>query len=82
MNNFNLSQNQMDMLLAMAGKKMGTDPEKLKQQMQSGQMDGILNGLSPAQQNQISALINNPAAIEQFVANPKVQQLLRGMMGK
>lgn len=82
MNNFNLSQNQMDMLLAMASKKMGTDPEKLKQQMQSGQMDGILNGLSPAQQNQISALINNPAAIEQFVANPKVQQLLRGMMGK
>ena len=72
----------MDMLLAMAGKKMGTDPEKLKQQMRSGQMDGILNGLSPAQQNQISALINNPAAIEQFVANPKVQQLLRGMMGK
>ena len=49
-NNFNISPDQMDSLLALAGKKMGKDPEKLREQMQSGQMDGILGGLSPAQQ--------------------------------
>lgn len=82
MNNFNLSQSQMDALMNMAGKKMGTDPQKLKEQMQSGQMDGVLKGLSPNQQAQINNLMNNPAAIEQFMSNPKVQQLLRGLMGK
>ena len=29
-NNLNLSQDQMDSLMQMAGKKMGTDPQKLK----------------------------------------------------
>lgn len=43
------------------GKKMGKDPEKLREQMQSGQMDGILGGLSPAQRAQIQGFMNNPA---------------------
>ena len=32
MSQFQLSPSQMDALLAMAGKKMGADPKKLKQQ--------------------------------------------------
>ena len=62
-NNLNLSQDQMDSLMQMAGKKMGTDPQKLKEQMQSGQMDGILKNLNPNQQAQIQNLMNNPAAV-------------------
>ena len=81
-NNFNISPDQMDSLLALAGKKMGKDPEKLREQMQSGQMDGILGGLSPAQRAQIQGFMNNPAAVQQFLGPPKVQQLLRGLMGR
>ena len=81
-NNLNLSQDQMDSLMQMAGKKMGTDPQKLKEQMQSGQMDGILKNLNPNQQAQIQNLMNNPAAIEQLMNSPKVQMLLKGLMGK
>ena len=81
-NNFNISPDQMDSLLALAGKKMGKDPEKLREQMQSGQMDGILKTLNPNQQAQIQILMNNPAAIEQLMNSPKVQMLLKGLMGK
>ena len=81
-NNLNLSQDQMDSLMQMAGKKMGTDPQKLKEQMQSGQMGGILKNLNPNQQAQIQNLMNNPAAIEQLMNSPKVQMLLKGLMGK
>ena len=81
-NNLNLSQDQMDSLMQMAGKKMGTDPQKLKEQMQSGQMDGILKNLNPNQQAQIQNLMNNPAAIEQLMNSPKVRMLLKGLMGK
>ena len=69
-------------LIAQLLKKMGKDPEKLREQMQSGQMDGILGGLSPAQRAQIQGFMNNPAAVQQFLGNPKVQQLLRGLMGR
>ena len=80
-NNFNISPDQMDSLLALAGKKMGKDPEKLREQMQSGQMDGILGGLSPAQRAQIQGFMNKRAAVQPFVGNPTGQQLLGGLLG-
>lgn len=82
MSQFQLSQSQMDQLLNMAGKKMGTDPEALKQQMQNGQANALLGALPKDKQAQISALMQNPQAVEQFMQNPKVQQLLKGLMGK
>ncbi|MCI8650508.1 MAG: hypothetical protein HFG20_10385 [Anaerotruncus sp.] len=72
----------MDVLMQMASQKMGTDPQTLRQQLENGNAQNILNGLSPAQRAQINNLMNNPAAIEQLIANPKVQQLLKGLMGK
>lgn len=81
-NNFNLSPDQLNRLMGMAGQKLGTDPEKLRQQVQSGNMDGVLGSLSPAQRAQLNNFMNNPQAVEQFMANPKVQQLLQGLMGK
>lgn len=82
MDNFNLSQQQMDALLKLAGQRMGTDPAALRQQMQSGRVDGLLNGLPQDKQAQLGALMQNPAALEQLMQNPKVQQLLKGLMGK
>lgn len=82
MSQFQLSPSQMDALLAMAGKKMGADPQKLKQQMQDGQTNALLGALPKDKQAQISALMQNPQAVEQFMQNPKVQQLLQGLMGK
>lgn len=81
-NNFNLSPEQTDALLSMASKKMGIDPADLRRQMQSGDMSSVLSGLAPAQRDRIQSLMQNPAAIQQLVQNPKVQQLLRGLMGK
>lgn len=82
MNNFNFSQEQLNRLLGVAGKKMGIDPENLKTQMESGKLDGILQGLSGDQRDKISGLMNDPAAMQQLISDPKVQQLLKGLMGK
>lgn len=82
MNNFNFSQEQLNRLLGVAGKKMGIDPENLKTQMESGKLDGILQGLSGDQRDKISGLMNDPAAMQQLISDPKVLQLLKGLMGK
>lgn len=79
---FQFSQAQMDILLQMAGKRMGTDPNKLKEQMQSGQTDAILGALPKDKQAQIASLMQNPQAVEQLMQNPKVQQLIQGLMNK
>ncbi len=41
-----------------------------------------MQNLTPGQQAQINNLMNNPAAIEKLIASPKVQMLLKGLMGK
>lgn len=81
-NNFNISPDQMDSLLALAGKKMGKDPEKLREQMQSGPDGRHPRRAQPRAEGQIQGFMNNPAAVQQFLGNPKVQQLLRGLMGR
>ncbi len=78
---FNLSQNQLDSLVKLAGKKMGIDPNDLKQQMESGQMDGILNNLNSNQKAQMQNLMNNPKAIQQLMENPKLQALIKNLTG-
>ncbi|MBE6905755.1 hypothetical protein [Marasmitruncus massiliensis] len=80
-NNFNFSQNQLDALIRLAGRKMGTDPQKLKQQMESGQMDSVLKNLNANQQAQFKNLVNNPAAVQQLIENPNMQTLLKNLMG-
>lgn len=80
--NFNFSQQQMDALLKMAGQRMGKDPKQLHEQMQSGRVDDLLNGLPKDKQAQLSAMMQNPAAMEQIMQNPKVQQLMKSLMGK
>ncbi|MEM1486303.1 hypothetical protein V6615_15790 [Oscillospiraceae bacterium PP1C4] len=81
-NNYNLSQSQLNALINLAGKKMGTNPDKLREQMQNGEMNDVLNKLSPAQRAQMNNLMNNPQAVEQFLSNPNLQALLKGLMGK
>ncbi len=81
-NNMNFSDNQLNRLMQMAGKKMGTDPEKLKQQMESGNMDAIFKNLNENQRAQLMNFMNNPQAIEQLMSNPKIQTLLKDLMRK
>lgn len=81
-NDLNLSPDQMNALLGMASKKMGADPQRLKQQMESGQTDALLSALPADKQAQISALLQNPKAIEQMMQNPLVKQLLKGLMNQ
>lgn len=77
----NPNENQMQGLLNLASKRMGTSPEELQQKMQSGNLDSILSGFSPEQRNKVTDIMNNPQAMQTFMNNPKVQQLLKGLMG-
>ena len=51
-------------------------------QLSPSQMDALLAMAGKKMGEQISALIQNPQAMEQFIQNPKVQQLLQGLMGR
>lgn len=81
MNNTNLSPDKMENLLKLAGKKLGQDPEKLKAQLEQGNLNQVIGGLDPKVQQQISSLANNPKALEALMKNSNLGNMLSGLMG-
>ena len=82
MNNMNFSPDKMDTLLNIAGKKLGKDPEALKQQLESGDLSHVINGLDKNAQNKIGKLLNNPKELEAVLQSDKVKNMLSGLIGK
>ena len=50
----NLSPKQIDGLLKMAGSRLGRDPQQLRQQLESGNLQQITQGMNPQQQQQVA----------------------------
>lgn len=80
MNNLNLPPEKMDILLKMASQKLGRDPSELKAQLENGNVNQAIGNLDPKMQGQISALLNNPQALEVMLQNEKLRNLINGFM--
>ena len=76
----NLSPKQIDGLLKMAGSRLGRDPQQLRQQLESGNLQQITQGMNPQQQQQVAEILKDPQAIARFVENPQVQQMIAQLM--
>jgi len=81
LNNLNLSEAKLNALLSMAGKKLGQDPQTLKQQLQSGKLDDIMNGMDTSAKEKMAGLMNDPKRLEALMQDDKVKKLLSGLMG-
>ena len=82
MNNLNLSEQQMESMLKLLGQKLNKDPNELKNEVQSGKLDGIMNSVNPQVKAQIEGMANNPKAVEALLKNDKVRTLLEGFIKK
>ena len=74
----NMSPGQLDMLLKLAGKKLGRDPQALKNQLESGNLESL--GIDQQQKQQINQLLQNPQALSQFLEQPQIKQMLNQLM--
>jgi len=80
--NFNLSPEQMQQLLNLAGQKLGTDPNQLKTQLEGGALDGVLDKMDPAAAAQVGRILNDPAALRETLGSPKVKLMLAALLAR
>ena len=80
-NKFNLSEEQMNSLLQIAGAKLGTDPNQLKQKLMSGSFDDVLKKLGTQNASQINRLLSDTKALEQLLASDQARQLINSLLG-
>jgi hypothetical protein len=81
LNNPNLSDVKKNALLAMAGKKLGQDPEALKQQIEAGQMESILSKMDPKAKAQMMSFLGDQKKMEALLSDDKVKTLLASLSG-
>jgi len=74
----NISPEKLDMLLKTAGQRLGKDPQVLKNQLQSGSLDGL--GIDQNQQRQIGDLLKDPQAMAKFFEQPQIKDMLQQLM--
>ncbi|BCI61404.1 hypothetical protein [Solibaculum mannosilyticum] len=79
MNNPNISPEKLNELLNMASQKLNTNPQRLRQAAQNGELEKLFSSLSPQQQKRLTRLMNDRQAAEQALNSPQAQQLLRNL---
>lgn len=77
----NINPQQLNGLLSTVSKKLGTSPEVLKQQLESGKFDKALSGMSSADNAKFQQVLNNPQLLEKFVSAPQFKALYQKLTG-
>lgn len=73
------SQAQLNMLLKMAGKKLGTDPETLRKALENGNADALLKQ-SKGRNDQLKQVLSNPEMASKLMDSPQAKELLKKLM--
>ena len=73
------SQAQLNMLLKMAGKKLGTDPETLRKVLENGNADALLKQ-SKGRNDQLKQVLSNPELASKLMDSPQAKELLKKLM--
>lgn len=74
--NFNISQNKLDSMLKTASEKLGTSPDKLKNQLKQGNFDALKSNPN------LNAILNNPEKLRQILQSEQIQNILRNLNEK
>ena len=82
MDNLNLSREQIDTLLGVAAQRLGTSPEKLRNQLESGSLEDVMGALNNSGgSSKLTQLLSNPKAVEQLLNSPQARQLIGQILG-
>ena len=67
-------------LLAMIGKRLGTDPKALQSQLEAGKFDAVFSKMDPASAARMQQLMNNPTLAPQLITTPQSTHCLNNFI--
>lgn len=76
----NMNQNQMNALLKMASKKLGTTPQELQNQLQNGAFDKALNNMPQKDSEMLQQALSNPQMAEKILSSPQAQAIYKKLI--
>lgn len=76
----NYSEKQINDLLAMASKKMGTDPDNLRRKLENGKLDDFVKSTNAKGSDQLKQALSNPEMAKKILNTPAAQALIKKLM--
>lgn len=80
-NNQGGNQQAFDKLLALTAKKMGMTPQMLKNKLESGQMNAMINKAA-ASDPALAKALNDPAAAQRLLSDPAAAKIISSFLKK
>ena len=77
MNNQNMNSKGMDAMLRVVSGKLGMSPEDLRTQIQSGKLDGAMQGMSQQDSQKLMNALSNPVMAQKILATPQAQEIIK-----
>ena len=71
-----LSQDKINSLLGMTSKKLGTDPDTLRRQLEQGNITDVVKNLGGEDAAQINRMLSNPKEMEKLFNSSQVKELI------
>lgn len=71
------NQKQYEALLKIAGQKLGTTPENLKNQIENGTFDSAVKNMNQQQAMIFKQAISDPKFAEKILSSPQAQQFYK-----
>lgn len=72
-----MNQNNLDKLISAASKKLGTSPEALRQNLESGNMKALSASLSKADKAKLRAVLQNEELMNKLKTATDPQEVMR-----
>ncbi len=78
----NRKEQEIQSLLNSLSKKLGKSPDTLKQNVQSGNIDSLMDNLDKKQAEKIRSILNDEEKTKQLLNNPEVKALMKKLTGE
>lgn len=72
---------QIQDILNSLSQRLGENPDKLKANIQNGDMSKMLNNMDKKQADKIQEILNDKEKTEKLLSTPQAQALLKKLMG-
>ena len=75
------NNNELEALLKIAAQRLGTNPDTLKNEAQSGELAKLLGNMSANDAAKLQQVLNDKNAANKLLSTPQAQALLEKLMG-
>ena len=72
----NMNQKNLDALLSMASKKMGSSPDELKKNLQNGDINQLTKGMSAEDSTSFQKALSDKNLINKVMSSPEAQSIM------